>query len=240
MLDHLPPLWTVIIMMTVQSPSKTTLRAVLVVLLVAAVLVLTALPGSAHVRVTPTSTTAGGYSLLTFQVPNERDLPTTELTVTMPEGLTYAAYEPVPGWSAEVTKDDDEVESLTWSATGAGIEPGQLQRFALQVGPLPEGQLTFPTLQTYSDGFVSRWIEETEDGQAEPENPAPFFEAVPGTGGTDAHGHAQEGGTSEEAAGAEDHHESSSTSGIDVTFGLALLAVGLSLVALGLALRKRR
>jgi hypothetical protein len=45
---------------------------------------------------------------------------------------------------------------------------------------LPEGvdSLTFPAVQTYSDGQVVKWEEIAKDGAAEPEHPAPTLKLV--------------------------------------------------------------
>ena len=58
----------------------------------------------------------------------------------------------------------------------AASRPGQFQEFALSGGPFPDADsLTFPVVQTYSDGSESAWIEPTVEGQAEPEHPAPVL-----------------------------------------------------------------
>ena len=73
------------------------------------------------------------------------------------------------------------------AATGAGIGPGEFQEFALSGGPFPDAEsLTFPVVQTYSDGSESAWIEPTVDGQAEPEHPAPVLSLAPVAVATDA------------------------------------------------------
>ena len=45
----------------------------------------------------------------------------------------------------------------------------------MSAGPLPTSakQLAFPTLQTYSDGDVVRWIQTTAKGAPEPDFPVP-------------------------------------------------------------------
>ena len=59
---------------------------------------------------------------------------------------------------------------------GAGIAPGQFQEFALSGGPFPDArQLSFPVVQSYSDGSESAWIQPTVAGQAEPERTAPVL-----------------------------------------------------------------
>ena len=97
--------------------------------------------------------------------------------------------QPVPGWTATLTTAelDEPIQSHGQELTsyvsvvefraddGGGIGPGEFQEFALSGGPFPETEkLAFPTVQTYSDGSESAWIEPTVDG-AEPEHPAPVL-----------------------------------------------------------------
>ncbi|NUS17548.1 MAG: DUF1775 domain-containing protein, partial [Streptomyces sp.] len=67
----------------------------------------------------------------------------------------------------------DAVSEITW--TGGKITAGHYEDFDVAFGQLPDDtdQLTFKTLQTYSDGKTVRWIEEAAQGDEEPENPAP-------------------------------------------------------------------
>lgn len=157
----------------------------------------------AHVRVIPESTVAGGWSALTFRVPNESATAvTTQVVVDLPTGtpFLYVSTRPVPGWTATVEKAplDTPVDShgttlteaparVTWTATpGAEIGDGQFQEFAISAGPLPEEvglDLVLPAHQSYSDGTVVDWDEVAGDGD-EPEHPAPVFTttAAPGDG----------------------------------------------------------
>jgi len=157
-------------------------------------LTLTVLPAtaaSAHVRVIPESTAAGGWTVLTFRVPNEKDAATTtKVVLDLPTAtpLTHVAVRPLPGWTAEVQTAtlpapvDVEGATITeapsrvvFTATpDAAIGAGQFQELELQVGPLPaQGtDLVIPAHQTYSDGTVVDWDQPTT-GDDEPENPAP-------------------------------------------------------------------
>ncbi|MBD8058097.1 YcnI family protein [Cellulomonas sp. JH27-2] len=148
---------------------------------------------SAHVHVTPQSTAAGGYSVLTFRVPTEKpDASTTRVVVDLPTDtpFTYAAVRPLPGWDAKVEEGklpkSVDVEGATITKAplhvtftadkDSAVQPGQFQEFEIQVGPLPaEGtDLVLPAHQTYSDGTVVDW-DEPSTGAEEPENPAPEF-----------------------------------------------------------------
>ena len=156
-----------------------------------AVLLLAA-PAAAHVTVSAPEAEPRGFATLTFNVPNEReDATTTSVRVTMPEDapLAFVSVEPVPGWTVDVQREaleepvtvegeelTEAVSSIAWS--GGSIGTGQFQRFVVSAGPLPEDadSLTFPAVQTYSDGEEVAWFQETPPGGEEPERPAPVLE----------------------------------------------------------------
>ncbi|WP_075661453.1 YcnI family copper-binding membrane protein, partial [Streptomyces acidiscabies] len=150
-------------------------------------------PAFAHVSVVAEGTAAkGGYAVVDFRVPNERDnASTVKLEVTFPADHPLASVmpQPVEGWSVVVTKGTlakplsvhgkqitEAVTKVTWTAAaGKGIAPGFIQQFPLSVGALPEDtdSLVFKALQTYDNKEVVRWIEVQADGAEEPEHPAP-------------------------------------------------------------------
>lgn len=151
-------------------------------------------PAFAHVSVQPEGTAAkGGYAVVDFRVPNERDkASTTKLEVSFPTDhpLASAMPEPIAGWTSKVTKTkldkplelhgqkiSEAVSKVTWTATGKGVEAGYFQKFPISIGALPEDadELVFKAIQTYSNDEVVRWIEVQEDGQEEPDNPAPVL-----------------------------------------------------------------
>ena len=222
--------------------TRTTLRSCAALTLALAATAATALPASAHVRVTPDATASGGYAALTFRVPNESDTAsTTELVVTLPQDrpLATVSVRPVPAWTAKVTtaqlpevvtandlKLTEAPRTITWTAdsTAAGIAPGEYQEFAISAGPLPTpGELVLPARQTYSDGEVADWSDVAEEGGDEPEHPAPSFEVT----------EAQEGG--HHAAPEDEGSEISSSDTLARTLGglalvVALLGAGVAVV----------
>ncbi|MER5526487.1 YcnI family protein [Streptomyces sp. NPDC002677] len=172
-------------------------RAVTVTTLTAAAVLAAAGVASAHVTVHPESYAKGATDgVLTFRVPNEEDTAsTTKVQVFLPTDhpVLGVLVSPRDGWTAKVTttklktpvKTDDgtiteAASEITW--TGGKIGAGQFEDFDVAFGQLPEdtGQLTFKTLQTYSDGKVVRWIEEAGSGGEEPENPAPTIKLTAG------------------------------------------------------------
>ncbi|MCX5284354.1 MULTISPECIES: YcnI family copper-binding membrane protein [unclassified Streptomyces] len=185
-----------------------------------AVLVLSAAPAFAHVSVSPDGAAAkGGYAVVNFKVPNERDdASTTKLEVNLPTDHPLASVmpQPVQGWNVQVTKSkldkpvtlhgekiDEAVTKVTWTADGKGIQPGFFQKFPLSVGALPEDtdQLVFKAIQTYDNKEVVRWIEPQKEGAEEPENPAPVLALSAAT--EDHHG----------SAGAEDASDTEKSDG---------------------------
>ncbi|WP_327009274.1 YcnI family protein [Dactylosporangium sp. NBC_01737] len=147
---------------------------------------------SAHVTVNPNTATQGGYTKVTFRVPNERDdASTTKVEIALPadKPIASVSLKPVQGWTAvaesgklatpiktadgEIT---DAVLKITWTAAAdAAIKPHQFQEFDVSLGPLPvTDQIVFKALQTYSTGEIVRWIDEPAAG-AEAEHPAPVL-----------------------------------------------------------------
>ncbi|WP_338684381.1 YcnI family protein [Streptomyces acidiscabies] len=216
-------------------------------------------PAFAHVSVVAEGTAAkGGYAVVDFRVPNERDdASTVKLEVTFPADHPLASVmpQPVEGWSVVVTKGKlakplsvhgkqitEAVTKVTWTASGKGIEPGFIQQFPLSVGALPEDtdSLVFKALQTYSNKEVVRWIEVQADGAEEPEHPAPTLALAAASG--DGH----HGGGATEAAAANTTTTAASSADTDSTdttarvLGVVGIVVGIAGVAYGVLAGRRR
>ncbi|MEV5607121.1 YcnI family protein [Streptomyces sp. NPDC052225] len=243
-------------------------RAALVGAAAVSSVVLVSAPAFAHVSVQPEGAAAkGSYAVVDFKVPNERDdAATTKLEVSLPTDHPLASVmpEPVPGWEAKVTKSKldkpiemhgekitEAVSKVTWTATGSGdakgIRPGYFQKFPVSIGQLPTDadQLVFKAIQTYDNKEVVRWIEPQQEGQEEPENPAPTLELTAAT--DDEHG--SSGASSDDHADdkkettAASSDASSDSSGSDTTarvLGIVGIAVGAAGVAFGVLAGRRR
>lgn len=237
-------------------PPPTTLRKAThaalgtLAVLATACLVLVAAPGWAHVTVNPGSASQGGYTALSFRVPNETDsTSTTKVQVFLPQDhpLASVSVKPHPGWQAKVetkrlakplTTDDGEVtegvSSITWTPDrqGDAIKPGEYDEFDISVGPLPEvSSLTFKTLQTYSDGTVVRWIDPpAAEGEPEPEHPAPTLTLVP------ASDTATDTGSVSGGSATGDDDDGTATTALVLSIVAVLLGAG----ALGTSLLRRR
>jgi uncharacterized protein YcnI len=146
-------------------------------------------PASAHVGVSSTDATQGGFGKAVFRVPTESETAsTTRLIVTLPKDTPFAliSAQSKPGWKVTVKEDkldqptkvgDFELtkaaHTVTWTATGDGIPPSQFDEFAISGGPFPKaGKMAFTVDQAYSDGTVVSW-NQVQKGDNEPERPAP-------------------------------------------------------------------
>ncbi|WP_031484794.1 YcnI family copper-binding membrane protein [Streptomyces bicolor] len=211
-------------------------------------------PAFAHVSVQPEGTAAkGGYAVVDFKVPNERDnASTTKLEVTFPTDHPLASVmpQPVPGWTAKVTKSTldkplemhgkkitEAVTKVTWTADGKGIEPGFFQKFPVSVGTLPEDtdELVFKAIQTYSNKEVVRWIEVPQEGQEEPENPAPVLELSAAEDGHHGSSSSDQASDSDDAEAASAKTEAAEPADSSDTTARVLGVVGIVVGALGVA-----
>ncbi len=160
--------------------------------LLTATLILVAAPASAHVTVSSPDAAAGGFGKVIFRVPTESETAaTTKVRITLPADTPFAfvSAQTKPGWKLDVREAElsepldvegstitKAVRTVTWTATGDGIVPGEFDEFALSAGPFPEVRsLTFAAEQTYDDGEVVAWDEPAKDGAEEPAHPAPVL-----------------------------------------------------------------
>jgi uncharacterized protein len=163
---------------------------VLIGTLVVAMTVLSAGAAGAHVAVTPSTAPKGGFEILSFSVPNEKDdANTVGLEVEFPAKypIPSVRVKPMTGWTIEVTKTGDAVSTVTWTATDGGLTPGQFDLFTVSAGPLPTNtkKLELAAVQTYSDGDVVSWSEPAVKGAPEPEHPAPTLTLTKSSGDHD-------------------------------------------------------
>lgn len=162
-----------------------------VLLAVGTVVVATAVPAAAHVTVSSPDASPGGFGKIVLRVPSESDTGRTiKVAVTLPADTPFAfvSTKPHPGWTVTTTERTLDkpvkvegftltkaVATVTWTATGPGIGPGEFDEFEISAGPFPSGAdtLMLPAAQTYSDDTVVTWDQPTTEGADEPEHPAP-------------------------------------------------------------------
>jgi periplasmic copper chaperone A len=220
-------------------------------ILIAMTSLVVAPPAAAHVTLDPSEWEAGGFARFAIRVPNERDnAATTRITVQFPESVVEARFEPEPGWkrTIKMVALDEPIEqegeepitqrlaSVTWS--GGRIAPGEFVDFGVsfQVPETGGDELLFPSIQTYSDGDVVRWIA----ADPEAETPAPRVavlaaEEEEAAGASDTETQAEAGAEAAPTAAADDDGNGRAT--LALVLGAAGLLAGLAALALGFARR---
>lgn len=244
------------------SLRRSAVRGTVVAGLATAAVLAGAGPASAHVTAQPGVAAQGGFSVVTFRVPDESDTAgTVKLEVALPTDhpITSVRTTPVPGWTAAVTKTAldppvqvdgnavaQAVTAVTWTANpGSKIGPGEYLDFPLSLGPLPTGvdRVAMPATQTYDNGEVVAWNEQATDGQAEPEHPAPVVRLTPagpggamgamGGGAMSGHDDGDAAAPPPAAAAAATDHTARWLGGVGLLLGALGLGVGVGGVVAG-------
>lgn len=213
---------------------------------------------SAHVTASAVDAAPGENAVVTLRVPTESETASTvALEVVLPEQYPLATvrHETTPGWDVTVRRTalsaaivnghggtvTEVVSSVTFRARdgAAAIRPGEFAEFRLQLGPLPAvSALALPAIQTYSDGTVVSWVEQSVDG-TEPEKPAPILRISDTDSG---HSHGAEDAPAKEresTAVAKPGHDDPDTLGIPLG-GAALVVALVALALAGLPLVRRK
>ncbi|MFJ9979424.1 DUF1775 domain-containing protein [Streptomyces cyaneofuscatus] len=135
---------------------------------------ISAAPALAHVEVQSDTAQALAQNVsLTFEAEAESDSAgITEMRVVLPQGISPAdvTLQGQPkGWKLTAGSDG-------FTVGGPPVAVGTNAVFTVKVRQLPNvDELAFKTIETYSDGKISRWIEIPE-GDVRPEQPAPILE----------------------------------------------------------------
>ncbi|PLT31149.1 YcnI family copper-binding membrane protein [Peribacillus deserti] len=187
---------------------------------------------SAHVTVTPASSTTGAWETYTVKVPVEKEVATTKITLKTPKGVEFKSYQPVPGWKFSSEKDSSgKVTSITFESTAEGILPGQFQQFVFVAqNPDTASKAAWDAFQYYKDGSVVEWT-----GDEGSEKPHAITDIVAGT--AEDHGHDannesdQKDDSNDTKAGADENSDS-------LPLILSIISAVLALAALVVAFRK--
>jgi periplasmic copper chaperone A len=194
-------------------------RALGATTLAAGLVVAGATSASAHVTVTPSTTAAGAYALLTMSVPHGCEASsTTKVSIQMPEQVIAVTPSVNPGWDVEKVMEDlpepvedghggeytERVAEVVYTAKEP-LPDGLRDAFELSL-KLPEAEgetLAFPAVQECEEGETG-WVQLPEAGQSadELEYPAPsiVLTAAEAEGGAPAD---DEAADTEQAAGAD-------------------------------------
>ena len=178
----------------------------------------------AHVVVSPEEVAAGDYETLTVSVPTEKEVPTTEVRVEVPDGFVLSGVQPVPGWEYGFEEDGGLITAVRWS--GGEIGPREFQQFLVQAqAPEEPGGYSWRAIQTYEDGSVVEWT-----GPPDAEEPASVVEVVSGSAEEEGFGAGEAGPNGDGAAAGASTDTLASTGGsgplVYASLGVGALAVG--------------
>ena len=181
----------------------------------------------AHVEVSPGEVPAGATESFTVEVPTEKEVPTTEVRLELPDGFRAEGADAPAGWESAV-----EGGALVW--TWGEIPVAESEEFSFEAtAPEEAGSFRLNAIQTYGDGSVVEWT-----GAADSDEPAPVLEVSAGGqtgGGTDEPQHGDEHGDEQGS-----HEEVPDTGGPSPGILLALCALALAAAATMVARTVRR
>lgn len=109
----------------------------------------------AHAEVTPAKAPADSVARIVLEVAGEESVPANRVALQLPRGVSDVKLGPSARWRGTVSG-----RVITWS--GGAIAPGEVGRFVFRahMPATPGEELVFPTVQTYANGVIARWIGE--------------------------------------------------------------------------------
>lgn len=212
-------------------------------------------PASAHVSVTPSTTAAGAYSVLTFSVAHGCEAsPTTSLTFAMPADVITVSPTVNPNWT--VTKKMEKLASPVDDGHGGQYTERVAQvvytartplldgyrdtvALQLQLPRTPGEKLVIPVIQKCEQGQTN-WTQTYAEGDEEPESPAPFTVITAAEGDEHGAGSASDEHAEAGEASAEKHAEAGQHGGSSAPGWIGLVLGALGLAAGGTALVRSR
>ena len=126
----------------------------------------------AHVVVTPNEVVTAKYQTFSVSVPNEKEIPTTQLRLIVPDNIKSITATVKPGWTITTEKDQaGTTKSITWS--GGEIPAEQRDDFTFSTkSPDAAGEVHWKAYQTYNDGSVVAWDAEATNHSHDDEDTA--------------------------------------------------------------------
>ncbi|GGF99545.1 YcnI family copper-binding membrane protein [Paenibacillus abyssi] len=200
---------------------------------------------AAHVTVQPKEVTQGTYEVFTVRVPSEtKGTSTIKVEVKVPDGVNISRIEPKPGWTNTLERAaDDRIIGVAWSAEGDGLAETEFSEFKMQ-GKVADdaAALEWKAYQTYADGSTVDWVGDE----------ASITQVLAGTPGEDGHGHGVDAaaghaadtdtaaGADTTAAAGEQAATQEAAAANPLSTWLSIAALALSLIALIIALSRKR
>lgn len=138
----------------------------------------------AHVTVKPDKVGLGAFQTFTVSVPSEKEFSTTEVRLSLPDGLEHVTPTVKPGWRAEVLvhelPDGEHPYEIKW--TGGQIPEHFRDEFSFSAKvPSVESKLVWKAYQKYSDGSVVSWDLSAEEQPKKADGSPDFSKSGPYT-----------------------------------------------------------
>lgn len=123
-------------------------------------------PAYAHVVVKPSEVKSASYQTFTVSVPNERDNPTVQVSLVIPDSVQSVTPTVKPGWQIVTEKSGEgetaQVTRVTWQGGEIGVGLRDDFTFSAKT-PAGNEKITWKAYQTYSDGVVVNWDKPGDD-----------------------------------------------------------------------------
>jgi uncharacterized protein YcnI len=227
--------------------------------LIAAGALLFAGMASAHVTVKPSVSQPNAWETYTLKVPVEKNIATTKVALKIPKEVVFKQYEPVPDWKVATEKDSSgKVTTVTWTTDKEGILAGQYRRFSFVAQNADQNtEAAWNAFQYYSDGSIVEWT--GDEGSERPHSitkiTADASSGAPAAPAADS-GHDSAGSATGSASTGKDStpapaQDNATTSAPAATapassatqttaLVLSIIAVVLGVIAVGIALKRRK
>lgn len=207
----------------------------------AGIFLLSATAAFAHVIVYPNHVGVAATQEFSMAVPTEKDNSTVAIKLLIPDGLQMVVPNAKAGWTIAVKKngtgDTAPVTEIDW--TGGSIPVGQRDDFLFQAQvPAKETTLQWKAYQTYQDGSVVAWDhapskDPTDDSAPPPYSTTKIVNDLTGSGAST--GMMVKQTSTNTNAPMMDY----SSKRAMLPLGLGVIAIVLSVISLGVVLRKK-
>ncbi len=110
-----------------------------------------------HALVRPATAAPDTATVFTVLAPDEHATPQTGMRLTIPSGLLVSSVEDVPGYRAQIVRDQSfRAVAVSWQ--GGRTVTGHLAAFRfVALTPQRPGPMRFVVQQTFSDGSTTTW-----------------------------------------------------------------------------------
>jgi uncharacterized protein YcnI len=179
----------------------------------------------------PTASRPADLQRYTLTVPNERNVPTISVRLAVPDGINFVLVENKLGWKAHVEKQNGRIVAISFD--GGSISPDFFDSFRfIAKNPVREGPIAWDVRQEYKGGEIVDWTgppnSDTPASRTEISESAPVVDAIDVESGRTA------------AATATPSGPSAGTGHSRLSLILSLVAIGLAVIGLSVALLRGR